>query len=210
MNIDNIAPVAPVLLMEKLASEVSSSNEEKRVITKSEFDAMLAWLNPHSEQQAAEKYEEIRRRLIQIHARRGCRQAEELFDETCNRVCKKVKDIAPTYQGDPALYFYAVANKVCLEFLKKKPSPPPLPPPDTEEVEQRHACLDRCLAKHSPANRELILQYYEGEKQAKIEHRQRLADLLGLDLKTLRVRAHRIRLKLLECVSDCLKQEAAS
>lgn len=195
--------------MEKPALEVSPPIEGKRVITKAEFDAMLAWLNPHSEQQAAEKYEEIRRRLIQIHTRRGCREAEELFDETSNRVCKKVKEIAPTYQGDPALYFYAVANKVCLEYLKKKQHLPMPSPPDTEEVEQRHACLDRCLAKHSPANRELILQYYEGEKQAKIEHRQRLADLLGIDLKTLRVRAHRIRLKLLECVSDCLRQETA-
>lgn len=171
---------------------------------------MLAWLNPHSEQQAAEKYEAIRRRLIQIHARRGCREAEELFDETSNRVCKKVKDIAPTYQGDPALYFYAVANNVYLEFLKKKnrvPTPPPTPP-DSKEVEQRHACLDRCLEKQSAENRALILQYYEGEKQVKIQQRQRLADLLGIDLKTLRVRARRIRVKLLECVSDCLNQEA--
>lgn len=188
---------------------MSSPSEEKRVVTKTEFDAMLAWLDPHSEHRAAEKYEQIRRRLIQIHARRGCREAEELFDETSNRVCKKIKDLAPTYQGDPALYFYAVANKICLEYLKKKRHVPIPPPPDTEELEQRHACLDRCLAEHSPENRELILQYYEGEKQAKIEHRQRLADLLGIDLKTLRVRAHRIRHKLLKCMSDCLGLENA-
>lgn len=171
---------------------------------------MLTWLNPQSERQAVEKYEEIRRRLIHIHARRGCREAEELFDETSDRVCKKVKEIAQTYQGDPALYFYAVANKVGLEYLKKKKhalaAPPP--PPDTAEVERRHACLDHCLEKQSPENRELILQYYEGEKQVKIQHRQRLAELLGIDLKTLRVRARRIRVKLLECISDCLKQEA--
>jgi DNA-directed RNA polymerase specialized sigma24 family protein len=74
-------------------------------------------------------------------------------------------------------------------------------------VERRHACLDRCLGKQSPQNRELILQYYVGEKQEKIQHRQRLAGLLGIDLKTLRVRARRIRVKLLECVSDCMEQE---
>jgi RNA polymerase sigma factor (sigma-70 family) len=199
------------LALENLAFKVSSPSEEKKVITQTEFAAMLAWLDPHSEQRAAEKYEEIRRRLVQIHERRGCREAEELFDETSNRVCKKVKEVAPTYTGDPALYFYAVANKVCLEYLKKnkKRVPTPPSPPDTEEVERRHACLDHCLGKQSPVSRELILQYYEGEKQAKIQHRQRVADLLGIDLKTLRVRARRIRVKLLECMSDCLKKEAA-
>ncbi len=188
-------------------------SEEKRVITKTEFDAMLAWLNPQSEQQAAEKYEEIRRRIVQILSRRGCREAEELFDEASNRVCKRVEKIAPTYQGDPALYFYAVANKVHLEYLKKqkrqrRPVAPPPPPPDVEETERRHACLERCLAEQTPEKRELIVQYYVGERHEKIQNRQRLADLLGIDLKVLRVRARRIRVKLLECVSECLTEKA--
>src|SRR5947209_6617862 len=35
------------------------------------FDRLLAWLNPDREQ-AGQRYEEIRRRLIKIFARRGC------------------------------------------------------------------------------------------------------------------------------------------
>ena len=215
LGVGGSAAPAPARRPEKPASEMPYPSEEKRVITKTEFDSMLAWLDPQSEQQAAEKYEEIRRRIVQIHSRRGCREAEELFDETSNRVCKRVREIAPTYEGDPALYFYAVANKVYLEFLKKqkkqqRPVPPPPPPRlDAEEAERRHACLDRCLAKQSPEKRELIVQYYVGERQEKIQNRQRLADLLGVDLKVLRVRARRIRVKLLECVSDCLRERAA-
>jgi DNA-directed RNA polymerase specialized sigma24 family protein len=186
-----------------------SLGEEKRVITKDDFAAMLAWLNPNSEQQAGERYEEIRRRIIQILARRGCREAEDLADEAINRVCKKVKVIIRTYSGDPALYFYGVANKVYLETLKKKPVRM-LPPPDIpEDVEQRHNCLDYCLQQQSPANRELILQYYEGDKKEKRERRQRLADLLGIEMKILRVRVHRIKLNLRKCIFECLRQEKA-
>lgn len=184
------------------------------MITKTEFDAMLAWLDPQSEQRAAEKHEELRRRIVQIYSRRGCREPEKLFDDTSDRVCKKVRTLAPTYEGDPALYFYAVANKVYLEYLKKQKklqqhqrAPQPPAPPNTEEVERRHACLDHCLAKQSPEKRELIVQYYMGDKQEKIQNRQRLADLLGVDLKVLRVRARRIRAKLLECISECLGEK---
>src|SRR5437588_11238646 len=102
-------------------------------MTKDDFDALLTWLHPDDERQAGEKYEEIRRRIIQILARRGCRVAEELADETITRVCKKVKEITRTYEGDPALYFYGVANKVYLESLKKRPSPIPFPPADRAE-----------------------------------------------------------------------------
>lgn len=187
-----------------------SVGEEKRVITKDDFDAMLAWLNPHSEQQAGERYEEIRRRIIQILARRGCREAEDIADEAITRVCKKVKVIMPTYSGDPALYFYGVANRVYLETLKKTPVRMPPPPPEvSEDVEQRHNCLDYCLQQQTPANRGLILQYYEGDKREKRERRQRLADMLGIDMKILRVRVHRIKLNLRKCVFKCLGQEVA-
>jgi DNA-directed RNA polymerase specialized sigma24 family protein len=195
--------------LKKTVFEMSSLSEEKRVITKEDFDAMLAWLGPQGKQQAGEKYEEIRRRLIQILARRGCREAEELADEAINRVCKKAKTIARDYQGDPAVYFYGVAHKVYLETFKKKKTPlvPPPPPDAGDDAERRQGCLDHCLGQQSPANRELILQYYEGEKQAKIEHRQRLADLHGVELKVLRVRVHRIKSGLRKCMDECLGRD---
>jgi DNA-directed RNA polymerase specialized sigma24 family protein len=58
-------------------------------------------------------------------------------------------------------------------------------------------------------NRQLVLQYYQDEKRAKIEHRKRLAEGLGIALNALRIRAHRIRLNLLECVQQCLQEQQA-
>ncbi|HSO75349.1 MAG TPA: hypothetical protein VLU47_10975, partial [Blastocatellia bacterium] len=115
------------------------------VLSQEAFDSCLAWLDPDRER-AGEKYEEIRSKLIKIFAHRGCPIAEELTDEAINRVSRRVPDIAGTYVGDPALYFYGVAHKVYLEHVKKRPEPKPLPPPEpTEEVERNYECLERCM-----------------------------------------------------------------
>ena len=189
----------------------SSSRKRELIPTQGEFDALLAWLNPDRDQ-AGRKYEEIRQRLIKFLTSRGCHLADELADEAITRVCKRVKEIAPTYEGEPALYFYAVANNVFLEFTKKKFvkfTPQHAETSDKlEEIERRHNCLDRCLQEQQPENRELIVQYYEEEKRAKIDHRKRLAALLDIDLNALRIRVCRIRRNLLNCVLRCLKQEA--
>jgi DNA-directed RNA polymerase specialized sigma24 family protein len=66
--------------------------------------------------------------------------------------------------------------------------------------ERRLDCLERCLAELSPADRELIDQYYRGETRAKIENRRRLAEERGIPLNALRIRMLRIREKLEACV----------
>ena len=53
------------------------------------------------------------------------------------------------------------------------------------------------------------MKYYEGEKQAKITNRRRLAEELGITLDALRIRAHRIRRELRKCVVHCLEQAPA-
>jgi DNA-directed RNA polymerase specialized sigma24 family protein len=189
----------------------SPSPKKELILVQDEFDALLAWLNPDRDL-AGRKYEEIRLRLIKFLTSRGCYLAEELADEAITRVCKRVKEIAPTYEGEPAFYFYAVANNVFLEFTKRKWVEFPPQHAETvykvEEIERRHNCLDRCLQKERPENRELIVQYYEEEKRAKIDHRKRLAALLGVDLNALRIRVCRIRRSLLNCVLKCLEQKA--
>jgi DNA-directed RNA polymerase specialized sigma24 family protein len=170
------------------------------------FDALLAWLDPDREH-AGQKYEEIRARLIKYFVRRGCPISEELADVTIERVTRKVRDLAAGYVGDPALYFYGVAHKVYLEYQKKKPDPLPLPPPDPpDHLEKNDRCLERCLQKLDSQTRNLILQYYKDDRRAKIDHRGQLARQMGIPLNTLRMRMHRIRLSLRECVEDCLNQ----
>jgi RNA polymerase sigma factor (sigma-70 family) len=184
-----------------------------RSLTQESFDLLLSWLDP-SRESAGKKYEDIRSRLIKIFLRRGCPVSEELADETIDRVVRKVHILAGDYDGDPALYFYGVAQKVFLEYAKKKPpvelteNPAPksqgLSP--TAEIERKHQCLDQCVEALDAESRELILGYYQGEKSAKIDYRKELAARFGIAVNTLRMRAHRIKAELQRCVSNCLRQ----
>ena len=72
--------------------------------------------------------------------------------------------------------------------------------------ETRIECLQRCLNELSPENRELIVQYYQGDKGAKIENRRKLGQRLGLPINSLRMRALRLREKLQDCVETCVNQ----
>jgi len=191
------------------------------VLTQDAFDTLLGWLDPERER-AGTKYEAIRTRLIKIFTCRSCPEAELLADETINRVTSKVEEISPGYVGDPSLYFYAVAQKVHLEYIRKvhtQQSPisvetadnllskPPVSP--VEDFEPEYRCLELCLERLPQENRQLVERYYQQEKQAKIDHRKLLATELGIALNALRIRAHRIRLGLRQCVRDCLEQEPA-
>jgi len=176
-----------------------------------EFNRMLEWLDPDRER-AGEKYELIRAKLIKIMERRQCYAADELADETINRVSHKVKDIAPTYEGDPALYFYGVLRNVYREWLHDdppEPNPDPIYwPPDSDDdsdyKHRLHDCLEECLKKLDPADRELILKYFEKSGGAKIECRSELAAKQGISLNTLRMKVHRINAKLRKCINNCL------
>jgi RNA polymerase sigma factor (sigma-70 family) len=191
------------------------------VVTQQAFDDLLDWLDADRDS-AGTKYENIRLRLIKIFTCSGCCEADDLADETINRVTAKVGDIAESYSGDPALYFYGVAQKVRLEYLRKKPpvqesSQAGREPGDqtarasepADEVEHEYACLEQCMDHLPSENRRLVLEYYREEKRAKIEHRQKLADQLGIAVNALRIRAHRIRSQLQQCVQSCLEQSPA-
>ena len=175
-------------------------------LTQDGFDQLLVWLNPDREE-AGKKYEDIRRRLIKIFTCRGCTVPEDLTDETINRVTRKVPEISNNYVGDPCLYFYGVAKYVFHEYVRKKPDlvPPPVSDP-TEDKEQVVACMEECMHGLAPKSRELILDYYQEERHAKITHRKRLAERLGMGPNALRIQACRIRGSLYQCVQECLKK----
>lgn len=182
-------------------------------LTQDLFETLLAWLAPEREI-AGQKYETIRRRLIKIFYGRGLHDAEGLADETINRVARKVGEIAENYQGDPALYFYGIAQKVCLEARRKKPEISsdvapvyhPVFDEESDEYLSRRNCLNKCLVKLADEERSIVVQYYASEDQININHRHQLAQQFGLTLNNLRVRAFRIRQRLQKCVQDCLQK----
>ena len=176
------------------------------------FDALLAWLDPDREN-AGRKYEQIRHSLVLIFEWRGYPDAEDLADETMTRVLKKVPEITPGYTGEPALYFYAVAKRLVLEASRRYQAraelenldklPAPKVSDELNNREEEYECLDNCLNKLPPADRELILSYYQQDRP-KIDHRRELAGRYHLAPNALRVKVHRIRATLNVCINQCL------
>jgi len=185
-------------------------------ITLQNFEEMLAWLDRDREV-AAQRYLQLREDLTNVFRWRGCSDPDGLVDEVFERVAKKVYEIKPNYQGDPRLYFRAVANNLVKENLKKAKNQVSLedidlPQPittksDEDEAADIEECLQTCLQNLSAENRKLILDYYAKEKQAKIDHRSELAQQLNTSVQTLRVRVYRVRQSLQECIAQCLKRK---
>jgi DNA-directed RNA polymerase specialized sigma24 family protein len=175
-------------------------------LTRESFDDLLDFLG-NTPEEAAQRYEDIRRRLIKILTCRGSMNPQELVDESFDRVARKAAELKKTYQGDPGLYVYGVARLVHLESVKKKPValPPPEPEP-SEEHERELDCLEACMRSLPSAQSELIRDYYRKEKSAKREHRKALAAQMGIGINALRIRAHRLRAELLKCVTACLER----
>jgi hypothetical protein len=174
-------------------------------ITQAQFDQLLDWLNP-DRQKAAEQYEWIRKRLIKILVSRGSHTPEELADQTINRVARKLPEIRSTYVGEPACYFSGVASFIWRESLRKEKRPAvtlPTPANPTDDQERDYLCLEKCLSELPASDRDLAVAYYQQEKHAKIDHRKKLAEQLGLAMNALRIRACRIRASLLKCVEVC-------
>jgi DNA-directed RNA polymerase specialized sigma24 family protein len=169
-------------------------------------ESLLEFLGA-TEAELDEKYKEIRRKLIHFFVYRGCSDFEELADRTIFEVVKDCGRVADSYVGDPMLWIYGVARNILRASGERPPPSRPMPEPDPPEVkEARDDCLRLCMEeKLSDADRELIIQYYRGERAKKIERRKRLAALLDTTENGLRLRVHRIRNKLRECVSMCLK-----
>src|SRR5688572_10205931 len=93
--------------------------KNRQVLSQAEFDRLLTWFDIDRDK-AGEKYESIRQALIELFDAWSCCGAEELADETINRVGTKLDEIVPTYSGDPALYFFGVAKMVHHEYFRVK------------------------------------------------------------------------------------------
>ncbi|MFV0387806.1 MAG: RNA polymerase sigma factor [Pyrinomonadaceae bacterium] len=170
------------------------------------FQQMLSWLDD-DKSVAAARYEAIRVRLVRAFKYRGCFDGESLADKVFDRVMNKSREFFETYQGAPEPYFYAVARNVVMEELRK-PHPESLPKEITADGESEkndaelHICLDRCLNMLDDESRQFILEYYNGDGAEKIEQRRTLANKMGTDVNSIRVRAFRLRAKLQKCVKD--------
>jgi len=162
------------------------------VLTQEAFDLLLSQLDT-DRQQAGTKYEALRRRLVKFFEWRGCSFPEDLTDDTINRVARNVE--AGEKVRDLAAYCAGVARLVFLESLRTRQQEqealramPRSSGTPGGESDQRAECLERCLSELPQESSHIIVQYYQEDKQARIEARRDLAARLGIPLNALRIR----------------------
>jgi len=190
-------------------------------LTQQNLNNLLLWLD-HDRDTAGLKYENIRRALIRIFAARQCHQPEDLADETMSRVARKADELATTYSGEPTNFFYGVAKNVYREYLRQVAresqddltdiqNNPQLvvwqsdPIETQDDADVRLSCMKKCLLTLSVAHQQIIRGYYEEGK--KIANRRALAEQHNLSPNALRLKAHRLRRSLRECVTECVESK---
>jgi DNA-directed RNA polymerase specialized sigma24 family protein len=193
---------------------VQATPRQKWTLTQDAFDKLLVAFGGDRES-AGQKYLEIRNNLTRFFEWRGCSFPEDHADETINRIAKRVAE------GEEILnhsgYAMGVARMLLLEINKGRQReqtalaeiggrPDVYVPEDDDE--SRLDCLRNCLQTLSPDNRELILEYYQGDKGEKIGNRKKLLERLGVPVNTLRMRALRLRERLQSCMEGCLNGPA--
>jgi DNA-directed RNA polymerase specialized sigma24 family protein len=177
------------------------------------FERLLDQL--HADRDTAGRmYEQLRRRLVRFFEGRRCAFPDEHADETLNRVARKldagesIQDVTTYVIGIARMIVMEVARAVAKEAAVQAASRPPdrvSPHPDPASVESTRLldCLHVCLDRLAPPDRDLIVQYYQNDKRAKIHNRRDIATKLGLEMNALRLRAFRIRAALERCVEQC-------
>jgi DNA-directed RNA polymerase specialized sigma24 family protein len=185
--------------------------EEPQELSHVAFTRLLDWLD-NGVDSHGERYVEMRRRLTAYFDRRNRPLADELADETLNRIGRTLQRDGVITVTPQERYCYVVAKFVLLEDVRREqrhvredmslPSDPEswkghrtsLTPNDTAAYsEARLAGLDRCLDSLEPDVRTIILDYYRDAGRERIARRREMARALGITMNALGIRVCRIR-----------------
>ena len=184
------------------------------------FSRLLEWLDDGVESNGA-RYLEVRRRLVSYFENRDRRAADDLADETLNRIARTLEKDGTIVTRPPAGYCYAIAKFVLLEDVRRERrhvvvqepgawADQGVPSPPRDEAlairEQRLECLDRCLQELPPDQRALVVDYYREAGAQRIAARRDLARRLGITMNALGIRTCRIRADLEARVKACCRE----
>jgi len=197
-------PVAEFSLTRLPVLNFSKAMVNKEV-TPETFANFLSWLGP-DRASAGEEYERLRFRLCTFFGQRHCRFADELADETINRVMLKITD---EKVENKIAYFYGVAKNVFRESLRKERNHLDvdqlrIAAPAPEEPGVSNECLEKCLQQLPPENRDLLLEYFSEARLAKIELHRKISERLKMTQTALRMKVMRVKQKLRLCVQECM------
>jgi DNA-directed RNA polymerase specialized sigma24 family protein len=184
-------------------------------LRRSDFEVLLERLDPDRDS-AGQKYEGLRRKLIKFFEWNRCSPAEDLADQTLDRVARRLgrEDVAQVLA-----FAWGVAHHVrqeCGRQMRRRvalgdlPAGTARPEDDVEGAlheqlldERRTRCLAACLQRLPPRERELFHAYYEPNREPSVRRRA-LAAERGLTIRGLRVKVNRLREKLEVCVTRCV------
>jgi len=175
------------------------------------FDKLLSELDA-DRNLAGTAYERLRLRLVRFFDWHGCAFPEELSDETFDRVARRLAE--GEFVINLPRYCFGVARRLLWEVLGRHGLQPALWMPknhaqnlaeerfytaaryksqESRARELQFACLEASLQQLTPADRELVLHYYETDACTRIDQRAALAERLGISLNALRVSVYRVR-----------------
>jgi DNA-directed RNA polymerase specialized sigma24 family protein len=191
------------------------------VLTGPAFDKLLACLDSDLNE-AGRKLLDIRRRLQKFFECNRCPDPDELVDMTIDRGARRIDEGVevrelPSYLTQIARFvlkehWASPQNK--MDEIEEEGSGSLLVAPtvddarnEKEEQEERLECLEKCSGKLVPVERQRVIDYYYEQGRAKIDKRKRMAADLRITLGNLRVRMHRTRERLEECILDCLSNK---
>ena len=195
-------------------SRISPNLKRDWVPTRRAFDQLLIWLDDGVDS-AGQGYLDMRRRLVRYFERKRCVDANDLADDTLNRVMRRLEEEGTITAASPSQYCHIVAKFVLLEYVRQGAQTHahrPVPADRLHAVQTNeqsdsgqtlHDCLERCLGELEPDEALLLVEYYQGEQRAKIERRRGLAAEFDLSPNALSIRACRIRDKLEACINRC-------
>ncbi|HEV2965153.1 MAG TPA: hypothetical protein VG649_25230 [Candidatus Angelobacter sp.] len=181
-----------------------------------QFEGLLKRLDPDREH-AGELYESLRRKLIKFFEWNSCFPAEDLADETLDRVALKLGE---ELIHDVSAFASGVAKRVRQEANKRALRMVRVPDlakqenffadskntekeiQDKMDGERRSKCLHICVQRLPGRDRELFFNYYTTTGQH-TQYRLALAKTMGLAIGTLRVRVNRLRDELEKCTRKC-------
>jgi DNA-directed RNA polymerase specialized sigma24 family protein len=181
------------------------------------FEKLLA-LFDNDRDRAGARYETLRSMLITFFRSRGCRGSDILADRTFDIVARHLERGEEI--REPLRYALGVARRMALGvyaeddrtlYIEDVPrqvwdrAMDDLAPEEYASLEHAR-CLEECIGKLPSLDQRVIREYYQHDKREKIERRLALAAELNIDSDALRIRAFRIRRKLLGCVVACVRK----
>ena len=175
-----------------------------------DFDRLLGALD-RDRNRAAEVYESLRRHLATYFRLQGFHEAYDLVDRSLDIAARR---LGQTRVENAFAYITGIARKVCLEAAKERRTMSsldhvagiPQVRADDADFELVQNCLEECVAGLSASDRKLILDYYTYSPGQKAASRLLIATSRGSSGSALRVKAHRVRLKLEACVKVCMRR----